>query len=76
MKDIARWIVNIIQVLSFCALMVLGIMGVLYELLGYVKFEKLLSAIGISKGFDRIWVVGPIVLVLLGVTYAIKVKFF
>ena len=35
----------------------MGGLGVVYELLGHAKFEKILSVIGITNGFNKIWAV-------------------
>ena len=76
MKEILKIIVQIVHVLSFCGVMLSGILGTVYEIIGHAKFEQLLSAIGISHGFERIWVVSAIMLFLLITTYFIKAKLF
>ena len=76
MKEILKTIVNIVHVFSFCGVIISGMLGVIYEIIGHTKFEQLLSAIGFSKGFERIWVISTIMLFLLIVTYFIKVKLF
>ena len=76
MKEIIKMIVQVVHVLSFCGVILSGILGAVYEIIGHAKFEQVLSAIGISKGFERIWVVSAIMLILLITTYFIKAKLF
>lgn len=76
MKEIIKMIVQVVHVLSFCGVILSGILGAVYEIIGHAKFEQVLSAIGISKGFERIWVVSAIMLLLLITTYFIKAKLF
>lgn len=75
MKDILKLFVKIIQVVSFCGLMLTGVTGVIYEILGFAKFERLLSSIGIPNGLQRVWIFGTIMLLLLIATSFIKDKF-
>ena len=76
MKEILKMIVQVVHVLSFCGVILSGTLGAVYEIIGHAKFEQVLSAIGISKGFERIWVVSAIMLLLLITTYFIKAKLF
>lgn len=76
MKEIFKIIVNVVHTLSFCGTMLAGALGALYEIIGPVKFEEMLSAMGISKGFERTCAIGWIMLLLLITTYFIKIKFF
>lgn len=76
MKEIIKMIVQVVHILSFCGVILSGILGAVYEIIGHAKFEQVLSAIGISKGFERIWVVSAIMLLLLITTYFIKTKLF
>lgn len=76
MKKIVILFVNIIHVVSFCAVLLSGVAGILYEIVGHAKFEQILSDFGISKGFERVWIFSAIMLLLLVVTYFIKSKLF
>ena len=76
MKETIKMIVQAVHVLSFCGVILSGILGALYEIIGHAKFEQVLYAIGISKGFERVWVVSALMLILLIITYFIKVKLF
>ena len=74
MKGMLKVVVQIVHVVSFCGLMLAGVLGVIYEIVGHAKFEQMLSMIGISKGFERIWMFGAIMLFVLIITYYIKVR--
>lgn len=76
MKAILKIIVQVVHVVSFCGVLLVGALGVIYEIIGHVKFEQMLSAIGITKGFERVWIVSVIFLSLLIITYVIKKKVF
>lgn len=76
MKTLFKAIVQVVHILSFCGVLLAGVLGVIYEIVGYAKFEKILSSLGISKGFERIWILSIIMLLLLIVTYFIKTKLF
>ena len=74
MKDVIKMIVQVIHFLSFCGVILAGILGVIYEIIGHAKFEQILSTIGITKGFERIWTASAVMLLLLIITHFIKVK--
>ena len=76
MKETIKMIVHAVHILSFCGVIFSGVLGAVYEIMGHAKFEQVLSAMGISKGFERIWVVSAIMLLLLIITYFIKAKLF
>ena len=74
MRDFARIIINILHIISFVGLTVSGLIGVIYEVIGWTIFERFFSKIGISKGFELVWVIGAISLIVLLLTYFIKTK--
>ena len=76
MKEVIRIIIQSVQVFLFCGVMLSGALGVLYEIVGHAKFEKILFSIGISNGFEKIWIISAIMLFLLMVIYIIRNKFF
>lgn len=76
MKEMIKKIIQVAHVLSFSGVIFSGGLGAVCEIIGYAKFEQVLSAIGISKGFDRYWLVSVIMLLLLISTYFIKAKLF
>ena len=74
MKHILGMIVRIIHILSICSLVLLWILSVIYEIVGHVKFERILSAIGISNGFKWLWIASAIALALFVLSFFIKKK--
>ena len=74
MKRTVKIIVNTVQIISFCGVMLTGVLGAIYEILGNGKFEQMLSVIGLPNGFEWTWVIGAIMLLLLILTYIIKGK--
>ena len=74
MINIIRMLVNTLHVISFCLLMLLGLVGVIYEIVGHRKFVQTLSAMGLSNGFEWVWILGAVVLIILMITYFIKNK--
>ena len=74
MKETIKMIVQVVHALSFCGVILAGALGVVYEIIGHAKFEKILSGIGISKGFNWVWGVSIIMLFLLITTHFIKAK--
>ncbi len=74
MKAIVSMLINIIHFLTFGWLVIAGILGLIYEIIGYAKFEQLLAVFGITKGVEHIWRISIIMLLLLIVTHFIKVK--
>ena len=71
-----RKTVQFIHIISFCGVLICSALGVLYEIIGYSKFEQLLSSIGIANGYNLLLIVGIITLALLIITYVIKIKLF
>lgn len=74
MKDVIKTVVQIVHILSFCGTLLCGVLGVVYEIIGPVKYEQLLSSFGISKGFERTWIWAVVMLILLLSTYFIKAE--
>ncbi len=74
MKKLIRIIVHVVYILSLCCIAIIGILSVIYEIIGYAKFEQLLSSVGISHGFKCIWLVGLVMFLLLIIIYVIKSK--
>ena len=74
MKKVIRTIVQALHILSFCVLTFVGLLGVVYEIIGYAKHQQILSAIGISNGLQLAWCVGGGSLLLLILTHFIKEK--
>lgn len=76
MKKYFKIIVQVLYVFSFVGLMLSGVLGAVYEIIGYAKFERALSAIGISNGFDRTLTIAYIIMFLHIATLFIKSKCF
>ena len=74
MKNILRTVLNILHAVSFSIWIFMGGLGVVYELLGHAKFEKILSVIGITNGFNKIWAVSIVSFLVWCVLYYIKFK--
>lgn len=74
MRERAKHIVKFVHILSFCGTLIVGALGIVYELVGYAKFEQMLSGIGISNGLGWLWIVGAVMLLLLIATHFIKEK--
>lgn len=72
MKEIMKTIVRILHMLSFGGVMLAGALGMIYEIVGYARFEELLSAMGISNGLECIWIFAAIMLIVLISTHFIK----
>lgn len=76
MKGIIRCFVNVVQIISFVSLVILIIIGYIYDAIGYAKLKKLFSLIGLSNVLEYYWIIGVIMLLLLAVTCFIKTKIF
>lgn len=74
MKVIFTNFIYIVHILSLCGVIFSGILGAIYDIIGPAKFECMLSKIGIPNGYDRLWVVSAIMLLLLIITYFIKAR--
>ena len=76
MKEVIKKIIQSVQVFLFCGLMLSGALGVLSEIVGYANFEKILFSIGISNGFEKVWIFSATMLLLYIVICIIRNKFF
>ena len=74
MKDVIKTGVQIVHILSFCGTLLRGVLGVVYEIIGPVKYKQLLSSFGISNGFERTWIWAVVMLILLLSTHFIKAE--
>ena len=74
MKDVIKTGVQIVHILSFCGTLLCGVLGVVYEIIGPVKYKQLLSSFGISNGFERTWIWAVVMLILLLSTHFIKAE--
>ena len=76
MKEIIKIIFKTINVISFGLVILIFVIGVIYEIIGRTKFEQMLSSIGLSNGSKSVWIVGTIALIFLITTYYIEYRFF
>ena len=74
MKELLKILVQVVYVLSFFGVILVGVLGIIYEIIGHAKFEDILSKCGISKGFEYVWIVGIIMLLLLIFSYLVRTK--
>lgn len=71
---IIKLITDVIYAISLCGVLIAGALGAVYEIVGYAKFQDILSRMGIAKGFERIWAISGMLLCLFIVTYFLKTK--
>ena len=76
MKKIIRITIQVVHILSFCGAIFACVLAAVYEIIGPVYFEKILSIIGISNGSEWFKVICVIILLLMIITYYIKAKLF
>ena len=76
MKKVMKTVISAVQWISFSALMLLGLVGVFFEIAGYAWYDRICYAIGITKGFVLFYIVFAVLLVLLITSYVIKRKVF
>ena len=72
MRKIILMSIQVIQAISIGWLILAVFLGVLYEFVGYQKFEQMLSTIGVTNGFNLIWIISLIIFVLLVIIHFIK----
>ena len=74
MKNIMSIIIQVIHVLSLLCAIAVSMFGIIGDIVGYGKFEEILAAAGVSHGFDLLWYTGIVAVLLLIITYIIKLK--
>ena len=72
MKDLCKTFVRAVHSVSFCGLILCNILGIIYEVIGPVNFERIFSSIGIPNGVKCVYVVSATMLLLLIITHCIK----
>jgi len=73
-KDIVKVFLFVMNIISFVLVAIFGLAGLVYEILGPSKFEKLLARLNIPWTFERVWNVSFICLVVLIVIYILRKK--
>lgn len=72
MKNVVKVIINALHYVSIFGVILSGLIGVVYELIGFEIFENLLMSIGIEDGFNIIQTMSFIFLGLLVITFIAK----
>lgn len=76
MKEFIKIILFLINIISCVAVLILGTIGILAEILNPPTFEKLLTKLKIPLNFDSFLLVAYICAAVLIITYFIRKKFF
>lgn len=74
MKEILKVGLLIINRLSFMCVLLFGATGIVYELLGPGRYEKILAKLRINWSFERIWLFVFVCLIISLVTYLLRKK--
>ncbi len=72
MKNVVKVMIYALHYVSIFGVILSGLIGVVYELIGFEIFENLLMSIGIEDGFNIIQTMGFIFLGLLVITFIAK----
>ena len=72
MKNVVKVIIYALHYVSIFGVILSGLIGVVYELIGFEIFENLLMSIGIEDGFNIIQTMSFIFLGLLVITFIAK----
>jgi hypothetical protein len=75
-RKIIRFVLLMLNILSFGLVVLVGVMGIAYEMLEPASYEKLLEWFKISWDFEQIWTFSILCLVIFLVTYTVRRKFF
>ena len=76
MKARLKQLVTIINTISFIAMLLIGAVGVVFEIIGAGMFERLFSSIGVPNALTTVQIAGVIAIALAIITFLIKQKFF
>lgn len=60
MKTVLRLGIVFIYHISFFMMILLGIIGILYEVVGYAKCQETMSQLGMPVGIKQYWIVGQL----------------
>lgn len=74
MKALVEIIVKVVNGISFVGLLVLIVLGAMYELMGDAKFSRLFNAIGVTISLKEYWIISSIIIALFFITLYIKEK--
>ena len=76
MRGFFNIILSIVNKISFVLVLLFGVSGIIYELFGPAKYEKILQKLKITWSFERIWLFMFVSLIILIITYILRKKFF
>lgn len=76
MREITKVILLMINIISFVFVLLFGITGMIYELLGHAYYEKMLEELKIPWSFEYIWLFMLECLIILIITYFLRKKLF
>jgi len=65
---------QIVYTTSLCGMAIGWVLGIIYEIIGPVKFAQILESLGIHISITQIWLIFAIMLVLLIISYIVKTK--
>lgn len=72
MKETVKVIINVTHYFSLIGVILSGLIGAVYELIGFELFEKILLSMGLKNGFNKMQIVGFVFLGLLLITFIVK----
>jgi hypothetical protein len=75
-RKIIRFVLLMLNILSFGSVVLVGVTGIAYEILDPASYEKLLEWFRISWDFEQIWTFSILCSVIFLVTYTVRRKFF
>lgn len=76
MKEIMRIVLFVINIATFVVVMLFGLSGVVYELLGPADYNKMLAKLKIPWCFNSIWSFVFVCFIISLITYLLRRKFF
>lgn len=76
MKDFIKNFLLFVNIIAAILVSILGIVGVVYELLGPENFEDFLLQLNIPWDFDCAWNVSMVCVAVCVITYFLRSKFF
>ena len=74
MKEVLREVVKIVYAILSGGAALVVILSIICELVGVAKYEKLLSILGISNGFEKTFIFSGIIVFFWIMSYMIKNK--
>ncbi len=76
MKETIKIILLIINILSFIIVAIIGLLGIVSEILGPAKFNDLLKSLNMPFDFNILWKLSIIFIPVLIITFILRKKFF